>query len=66
MKRNILYVILNSIALGIAVLGISGIAALMVGSVLVISLVILKLEKYIPDYLAWSFPHFNFSTDGFS
>ena len=55
MKRNILYVILNSIALGIAVLGISGIAALMVGSVLVISLVMLKLEKYIPDYLAWSF-----------
>ena len=55
MKRNIFYIILNSIALGIAVLGISGIAALMVGSVLVLSLVMLKLKKYIPDYLVWGF-----------
>lgn len=55
MKRNILYIILNSAALGIAVLGISGIAALMVGSVLVLSLVMLKLDKYIPDPLVWSF-----------
>ena len=55
MKRNFLYLVLNSAALGIAVLGISGIAALMVGSVLVLGLAMLKLEKYIPDYLAWSF-----------
>ena len=55
MKRNILYIILNSIALGIAVLVISGFAALMVGSVLVLSLVMLKLDKYIPDPLVWSF-----------
>ena len=55
MKRNILYIILNSIALGSAVLVISGIAALMVGSVLVLGLAMLKLEKYIPDYLVWSF-----------
>ena len=61
MKRNILYIILNSIALGIAVLGISGIAALMVGSVLVLGLVMLKLEKYIPDYLVWSFLFILFS-----
>ena len=55
MKRNIPYLVLNSAALGIAVLGISGIAALMVGSVLVLSLVMLKLDKYIPDPLVWSF-----------
>ena len=55
MKRNILYIILNSIALGIAVLGLSGIAALTVGSVLVLGLVMLKLDKYIPDPLVWSF-----------
>ena len=54
MKRNILYIILNSTSLGIAVLVISGIAALMVGSVLVPGLVMLKLEKYIPDCLVWS------------
>ena len=54
MKRNILYIILNSTSLGIAVLVISGIAALMVGSVLVLGLVMLKLEKYIPDCLVWS------------
>ena len=47
MKRNIPYLVLNSAALGIVVLGISGIAALMVGSVLVLSLVMLKLDKYI-------------------
>ena len=55
MKRNIPYLVLNSAALGIVVLGISGIAALMVGSVLVLSLVMLKLDKYIPDPLVWSF-----------
>ena len=55
MKRNILYLVLNSAALGIAVLVISGFAALMVGSVLVLSLVMLKLDKYIPDPLVWSF-----------
>jgi len=54
MKRNILYIILNSTSLGITVLVISGIAALMVGSVLVLGLVMLKLEKYIPDCLVWS------------
>jgi len=61
MKRNILYLVLNSAALGIAVLVISGIAALMVGSVLVLGLVMLKLEKYIPDYLVWSFLFILFS-----
>ena len=55
MKRNILYIILNSAALGIAVLVISGFAALTVGSVLVLGMMVLKLEKHIPDYLAWSF-----------
>ena len=55
MKRNFLYLVLNSAALGIAVLVISGFAALMVGSVLVLSLVMLKLDKYIPDPLVWSF-----------
>ena len=55
MKRNIPYLVLNSAALGIAVLGISGFAALMVGSVLVLGMMMLKLEKNIPDYLAWSF-----------
>lgn len=56
MKRNILYIILNSAALGIAVLVISGIAALLVWGVLVPGLMALKLEKYIPDSLVWSFP----------
>ena len=56
MKRNILYIILNSAALGIAVLVISGIAALLVWGVLVSDLMALKLEKYIPDSLVWSFP----------
>ena len=55
-KRNILYIILNSAALGIAVLVISGIAALLVWGVLVLGLMALKLEKYIPDSLVWSFP----------
>ena len=55
MKRNILYIILNSTALGSAVLVISGIAALLVGGVLVLGLMTLKLEKHIPDPLVWSF-----------
>lgn len=55
MKRNIPYLVLNSAALGTALLGIGGIAALMVGSVLVLGLVMLKLDKYIPDPLVWSF-----------
>ena len=54
MKRNILYIFLNSTALGSAMLCIGGIAALLIWSTLVISLMTLKLEKHIPASLAWS------------
>ena len=50
MKGNFLYIILNSAALSIAVLVISGIATLLVWAVLGLVLMALKLAKHIPDY----------------
>ncbi|MBQ6597019.1 MAG: hypothetical protein IJH79_05650 [Lentisphaeria bacterium] len=55
MKRNILYLVLNSAALGTALLVIGGFAALSVWAVLGLGLMALKLDKYISDPLAWSF-----------
>ena len=55
MKRNILYLVLNSAALGTALLVIGGFAALLVWAVSGLGLMALKLDKYISDPLAWSF-----------